>query len=62
MEVKIARIRKGMTQKKLRELLKISPVKMVAIERGHYEKISIPLAKKLAALLGTSVNELFFND
>jgi putative transcriptional regulator len=61
MEVKIARIRKGLTQKQLRELVGISPQTLVAIERGHYEKVNIPLAKKLAEILGASVLELFFS-
>lgn len=62
MEVKIARIRKGLTQKQLREIVKISPITLVAIEKGHYEKVNIPLAKKLAEVLGTTVEELFFQN
>lgn len=62
MEVKLARIKKGLTQKQLREMLKISPQTLVAIEKGHYEKVNIPLAKKISLILGISVQELFFQE
>jgi putative transcriptional regulator len=62
MEVKIARIKKGYTQQQLRMLLGISPQTLVAIERGHYEKVSITLAKKLSEILETPVQELFFQE
>ena len=60
MEVKIARIRKGLTQKQLRGLLGISPQTLVDIEKGRYEKVSIVLAKKISEILETPVQELFF--
>jgi putative transcriptional regulator len=60
-EVKIARIKKGLTQKQLREILGISPQTMVAIEKGHYDKVSIQLAKRIASALDSTVSELFFS-
>jgi putative transcriptional regulator len=62
MDVKIARIKKGLTQQQLRSILGISPKTLVAIERGRYEKVSIILAKKIAEALSTTVQELFFKD
>ena len=62
MEVKLARIKKGYTQMKLRGLLGISPQTLVAIERGHYEKVNIPLAIKMSEILGVSVQALFFQS
>lgn len=62
MEVKIARIRKGLTQQQLRGIVGISPQTLVAIEKGRYEKVNIVLAKKLANALGMTVKELFFHD
>lgn len=61
MEVKIARIRKGLTQKQLREMVGISPNTLIAIERGNYENVSIKLANKIARVLDSTVQELFFN-
>jgi len=58
--VKIARIKKGLTQKQLRVMLKISPAKMVAIEKGEYDKLSLGLMKKIAKMLNTTIQELFF--
>lgn len=62
MEVKIARIRKGLTQQQLRKIVGVSPQTLVAIEKGKYEKVSIVLAKKLAKALDSTVKELFFQD
>ncbi|MBC8059303.1 MAG: helix-turn-helix domain-containing protein [Clostridiaceae bacterium] len=62
MEVKIARIRKGLTQEQLRGIVGISPQTLVAIEKGQYQKVSITLAKKLAKALDITVEELFLKD
>ncbi|MBW5459019.1 helix-turn-helix transcriptional regulator [Clostridium sporogenes] len=62
MEVKIARIKKGLTQEKLCKMLKISKTTLVKIEKGNYECIKIGLAKEIAKVLGSTVQELFLND
>lgn len=62
MEVKIARIKKGLTQQELCKIVKTSPKKLVTIERGNYDMVTIGLAKKLAEALDTTVQELFFSD
>ncbi|HFD2059071.1 helix-turn-helix transcriptional regulator [Clostridium perfringens] len=60
MEVKIARIKKGLTQKELCDIVKTSPKKLVDIEKGNYEMVTIGLAKRIARALDKSVQELFF--
>ena len=60
MEVKIARIKKGLTQKELCNIVKTSPKKLVDIEKGNYEMVTIGLAKRIARALDKSVQELFF--
>ena len=60
MEVKIARIKKSLTQAQLCKIVKISPRKIVEIEKGNYDKVTIGLAKKIAKLLEMSVQDLFF--
>ena len=62
MEVKIARIKKGMTQTQLREILKISSNKMVTIEKGEYDNLNLGLMKKISEILETPIQELFFQD
>lgn len=61
MEVKIARIKKGMTQDDLCKALKISKTTMVRIEKGKYD-IRLSLMKKISEILKMSVQELFFQD
>ncbi|MDK0764064.1 helix-turn-helix transcriptional regulator [Clostridium perfringens] len=62
MKVKIARIKKGITQQQLCKIVKTSPKKLVAIERGNYDMVTIGLAKKIAKALDTTVKELFFSE
>ncbi|MDU1442081.1 MAG: helix-turn-helix transcriptional regulator [Clostridium cochlearium] len=62
MNVKIARIKKGLTQKELCKMVKTSPKKIVEIEKGNYDNVRIGLAKKIAKALDSTVQELFFNE
>ncbi len=61
MKVKIARIKKGLTQLQLCKLVKTSPKKIVEIERGNYDMVTLGLAKKIAEVLDSNVVELFLN-
>lgn len=61
MKVKIARIKKGLTQLQLCKLVKTSPKKIVEIERGNYDMLTLGLAKKIAEVLDSNVVELFLN-
>lgn len=62
MNVKIARIKKGITQAQLCKLVKVSPKKLVLIERGDYSTVSFGLAERIAAALDSTVQELFFDN
>lgn len=68
MNVKIARIKMGLTQKQLREkLIKefsvgISPSTIVAMERGDFSNLNHAKMKAIAAALNSTVQELFFSD
>ena len=57
MKVKIARIKKGLTQLQLCKLVKTSPKKIVEIERGNYDMVTLGLAE----VLDSNVVELFLN-
>lgn len=59
MEVKIARIKKGMTQDDLCKALNVSKTTIVKIEKGEYD-IRLSLMKKISKLLQVDVKELFF--
>lgn len=59
MQLKIERIKKGLTQKQLREKLHISPNKLVAIERGDLASIRVKDLQKIANILELPVYELF---
>lgn len=66
LNVKIARIKKGLTQKQLREkLIKdfsigISPSTIVAIEKGDFKNLRYEVMKAIAEALSEDVKELFF--
>lgn len=62
MEVKIARIRQGLTQLELCKIVNTSPKRLVEIERGNYNKVTFELAYKIAKALDTTVQELFFSE
>jgi putative transcriptional regulator len=60
--VKIARIKAGLTQSELCKRVKTSPKKLVEIERGHYENVTKGLMERIAAALNSTVQELFFQE
>lgn len=68
MNVKIARIKMGLTQKQLRDKLVnefsvgISPSTIVAIEKGNYSTLNFGQMVAIAAALNSTVTELFFSD
>lgn len=59
--IKLSRIKKGMTQAQLRTKAKISPNKMVAIEKGNYDNLTYEQMNRIADVLETPVQELFFD-
>lgn len=68
MNIKIARIKKGLTQKQLREKLidqysiGISLSTIVSIERGDFSNLKHCTMKAIALSLDSTVQELFFSD
>lgn len=62
MNVKLARIKKGLTQSELCKKVKTSPKKLVAIERGEYGSVTKSLMERIATELGSTVQELFFSE
>lgn len=62
MNVKIKRIIKGLNQKELAKLVGVSNVTMVKIERGDINNVKFGTIKKIAEILETTVQELFFSE
>lgn len=68
MNAKLARIKAGLTMEQLRKKLKddfgtgISPCTLVAIEKGQVDNVKFGTLKKLAAALGSTVEELFLSN
>ncbi len=55
----LARKRAGMTQRELALLLKIPRYKYSKIESGDQKNVDVVLANSIAAVLGSTVDELF---
>lgn len=68
MKVKLARVKKGLTQVELRKKLKdkysigLSPNKVVAIEKGNYSSLKYDEIIAISGVLETPVQELFFEE
>jgi putative transcriptional regulator len=56
-----SRTRLQWSQQKLADELGVSRQTIISIERGRFDP-SLPLAFRLAAIFGTSIEELFFPD
>ena len=62
LNIKLKRISKGLIQKELAHKVGISHVTLSRIEKGAYENITLRTMLKLAEVLDTTVQELFFSD
>lgn len=62
MNVKIARIKAGLTQSQVCEMIKMSSKKLGAIEKGNYDIVTLGNMKALSNALGVSIQELFFSE
>lgn len=60
--VKVARIKRGYTQRELITLINISPNSLVKIERGDYSALKYDTMVKLSKVLGETVDNLFFDE
>lgn len=61
MNVKLARIKKGLSQKEFAKLVGTSNVTIVKIERDDIEGIRFGLLKKIAEVLNCSFEQLFLD-
>lgn len=59
MGLKIARSQKGILQKDLRKQLNMSPNKLVQIEKGNLDNVTIGDLKRIADALGMPMQEVF---
>lgn len=62
MNVKIARIKKKLTQEQVCEVIGIGRTTLSRIENGKDSNVSKEIMLKLAAVLDSSVMHLFFSD
>lgn len=62
MNVKLARIKKGWTQKELAVKVGLSNVTIVKIEKGNYDSITKASMIKISKALGVPIQELFFSE
>lgn len=62
MNMKLVRIKKGLTQMQLREKSNTSINTIVALEKGQIDGVRVGTLKKIAAALNSTVQELFFSD
>lgn len=62
MNVKLARIKSGLTQKELAALVGLSNVTIVKIEKGNYDSITRATMIKIAKVLNSDVQTLFFSE
>lgn len=60
--VKVARIKRGYTQRELITMVNISPNSLVKIERGDYSALKYDTMIKLSKILGETVDNLFFYE
>ncbi len=62
MNVKIARIARGLNQKQLAKMVGTSNVTIVKIEKGNFDNVRFLVLKKISEVLGKSFQELFFSN
>lgn len=62
MNVKLARIKKGLTQKEFAKIVGTSNVTIVKIEKGDVDGISFGLLKRIAVTLDCTFEELFLSE
>lgn len=62
MNLKLARIKMGLTQKQLAQLVGLSNVTISHIEKGNDDTVTKATMVKIAKVLNTTVQELFFSE
>lgn len=62
MNLKLARIKKGLTQRQLGKLVGLSNVTISHIENSNSDNVTKSIMIKIAAALDTTVQALFFDE
>lgn len=62
MNVKLARIKKRLSQKEFAQIVGTSNVTIVKIEKGDIDGVSFGLLKRIAAALDCTFEELFLSE
>lgn len=60
--LRITRIKAGLTQWQLRDMAKVGINTIVELEKDNIDGITLGTLKKIAKALNTSVKELFLSD
>lgn len=62
MNLKLERIKRGMSQKQLAQISNVSEATIVKLEKGDIDSVTVRILKKVSETLGMSMLELFFSD
>lgn len=62
MNVKIERIKKGLSQRDLANLCGVCQNTIVKIEKGEIDTVIVQNLRKVAEVLGIGIVDLFFSD
>ena len=62
MNLKLERIRKGLSQKQLARLAGVCQNTLVKLERDEIDSVRVDTLRKIANVLGISIVELFFSE
>lgn len=61
MNMKLKRVKLGMTQLELKEKANVSLSSIIALERGNIDGVRVKTIRKIAKALNSTVQELFFD-
>lgn len=62
MNLKIERVKRGISQTKLSQISNVGLTTIVKIEKGDIDNIKVGTLRKISKALGVPVTELFFSD
>lgn len=62
MNLKLERVRRGLSQSKLAKICNVGTSTIVRIEKGNIENVSVGILRKIAKSLNVSIVDLFFSD
>lgn len=62
MKVKLKRMELGLTQEEFSKRARMARCRIVDLERGNYENLRLREMKKIAEILNSTVEQLFFKE